>query len=46
MINLDGIVCFILLHLFITLAFTAMDLVVFFIFFEAVLIPMFLIIGS
>jgi len=45
-INLDGIICFLLLHLFISLAFTSMDLVVFFIFFEAVLIPMFFLIGS
>lgn len=45
-ISLDGIFCFFFLHFFIVVAFTAMDLVVFFIFFEAVLIPMFFLIGS
>jgi NADH-ubiquinone oxidoreductase chain 4 len=43
--NKEFIICFFLLELFLILSFVTLDVLVFYIFFESVLIPMFLIIG-
>ena len=43
--NKELIICLLFLALFLILAFSTIDLLIFYIFFESVLIPMFLIIG-
>ena len=43
--NKELIICLLFLALFLILAFSKIDLLIFYIFFESVLIPMFLIIG-